>query len=213
MMAGITRRWTKKSLVVLVVVLGVASYIFAAIWTQPLARGNDEQFTGIPGHNPANQKVDITGVSRDTLIWPYVDGGVTTLVTSLTNNGPVGLTVTGIETNGRWPAWGGLFTLTEARAAVLANPGQCFELDEPATSSARDFRPIYLAPGHQGAVAARLLMSNCEYNSSDQYTDIEYIRVDYAVLGFRHVQKVGVGPYWIKSPETCPRPGPARPAG
>src|SRR5260370_19897680 len=106
MMAGITRRWTKKSLVVLVVVLGVASYILASIWTQPLARGNDEQFTGIPGHNPANQKVDITGVSRDTLIWPYVDGGVR---------------------------------------------GQCCELDEPATWSARDFRPIYLAPGHQGA--------------------------------------------------------------
>src|SRR5260370_1423172 len=150
MMAGITRRWTKKSLVVLVVVLGVASYIFAAIWTQPLARGNDEQFTGIPGHNPANQTVDITGVSRDTLIWPYVDGGVTTLVTSLTNNGPVGLTVTGIETNGRWPAWGGLFTLTEARAAVLANPGQCCELEQPATWSARDQRPAS-APGRHGS--------------------------------------------------------------
>src|SRR5260370_7148400 len=122
MMAGITRRWTKKSLVVLAVVLGVASYIFAAIWTQPLARGSDEQFTGIPGHNPANQKVDITGVSRDTLIWPYVDGGVTTLVTSLTNNGPVGLTVTGIETNRRCPASGGFLTLPHTPPPPAANP-------------------------------------------------------------------------------------------
>ena len=49
-------------------------------------------------------------------------------------------------------------------------------------------------------------MSNCEYHSSGQYTAVEYIRVDYAVLGFQHVQKVDVGPYWIKSPDTCPRP-------
>ena len=58
----------------------------------------------------------------------------------------------------------------------------------------------------KGAVAAHILMSNCEYHSSGQYTAVEYIRVDYAVLGFQHVQKVDVGPCWIKSPVTCPRP-------
>jgi len=212
MMVGLRSRWTRNRLVVVAAFIGVAAYVFVAIYVQPVARGNDEEFTGVPGHNPTNETIAIAGVARDTLIWPYVDGGVTTLVTSLINNGPVGLTVTGVETNGRWPAWGGLFTLTDARAAVLANPGQCCELDQSATWSARDFRPIYLSPGHQGAVAAHILMSNCEYNSSGQYTAVEYIRVDYAVLGFQHVQKVGVGPYWIKSPDTCPRPGPARPA-
>jgi len=213
MMAGLARRWTRKKLVVAAAFIAVAAYVLVAIYMQPVARGNDEEFTGIPGHNPANETIDIAGVSRDTLVWPYVDGGVTTLVTSVVNKGPVGLTITGVETNGRWPAWGGLFTLTEARAAVLANPGQCCELDQSATWSARDFRPIYLAPGHQAAVAAHILMSNCEYNGSGQYTAVEFIRVDYAVLGFQHIQEVGVGPYWIKSPDTCPRSGPARPAG
>jgi hypothetical protein len=212
MMAGPRSRWIRNRLVVVAAFIGLTAYVVVAIYMQPVARGNDEEFTGVPGHNPTNETIAIAGVARDMLIWPYVDGGVTTLVTSLVNNGPVGLSVTGIETNGRWPAWGGLFTLTGARAAVLANPGQCCELDQSATWSARDFRPIYLSPGHQGAVAAHILMSNCEYNSSGQYTAVEYIRVDYAVLGFQHVQKVGVGPYWIKSPDTCPRSGPARPA-
>jgi hypothetical protein len=212
MLAGLRTRWTRNRLVAAAAFIAVAAYVFVAIYMQPVARGSDEMYTGIPGHNPTNEAIQL-GTTQSTLVWPYVDGGVTTLVTSLVNNGPVGLTITGVETNGRPPAWVGLFTLTEARAALLANPGQCCELDEAATWSARDFRPIYLAPGHQGAVAAHILMSNCEFNSSGQYTAIEYIRVDYTVLGFHHVQEVGVGPYWIKSPDTCPRAGPARPAG
>ena len=213
-MVGIRSRWTRKRLAVLAVFVGVAAYVFVAIWMQPVALGSNATFTGIPGHNPTKEAgVGGPGLTQQELVWPYVDGGVTTLVTSVVNNGPVGLIITGVETNGRWPAWGGLFTLTEARAAVLANPGQCCELDQSATWSARDFRPIYLAPGHQAAVAAHILMSNCEYNGSGQYTAVEFIRVDYAVLGFQHIQEVGVGPYWIKSPDTCPRSGPARPAG
>ncbi len=211
MMAGVTGRWTRKRLAALAAFVAVAAYVFVAIYMQPLASGGNESFTGLPGHNPTNEPIDIGGVTQETLLWPYVDGGVTTLVTSVVNNGPVGLTITGVETNGRWPAWGGLFTLTDARAAVLAKPGRCCELDQSATWSARDFRPIYVDPGHQGVVAAHIVMSNCEYNGSGQYTAVEYIRVDYVVLGFHHVQKVGVGPYWIKSPDTCPRPGPARP--
>ena len=212
-MVGIRSRWTRKRLAVLAVFVGVAAYVFVAIWMQPVALGSNATFTGIPGHNPTKEAgVGGPGLTQQELVWPYVDGGVVTLVTSLANRGPVGLTITGVGTDGRWPAWGGLFTLTEARAAVLANPGQCCELDQSATWSARDFRPIYLAPGHQAAVAAHILMSNCEYNGSGQYTAVEFIRVDYAVLGFQHIQEVGVGPYWIKSPDTCPRSGPARPA-
>lgn len=213
-MARITSRWTGKRLAALAVFVGVAAYVFVAIWMQPVASSSSETFTGIPGHNPTNEAVDVGGgVTQQEVLWPYVDGGVATLVTSLTNSGPVGLTITGVETNGHPPRWAGLFTLTDARPATLANPGQCCELNESATWSAHNFRPIYLAPGGQAAVAAHILMSNCEYNSSGQYTAIEYIRVDYAVLGFQHVQKVGVGPYWMKSPDTCPRSGPARPAG
>jgi hypothetical protein len=212
MMAGARSRWTSKRIAAFAAFIAVVAYIVVAILMQPAASSSDESFAGIPGHNPTPESIAIAGVTRESLVWPYVDGGVATLVTSIANTGPVGLTITGVETNGRWPAWSGLFTLTDARAAVLANSGQCCELDETATWSARDFRPIYVAPGHEGAVAAHILMSNCEYNSSGQYTAVEYIRVDYAVLGFQHVQKVGVGPYWIKSPDTCPRPGPARPA-
>ncbi len=211
MMAGLARRWTRKRLAVLAAFVAVAAFVFVAIWMQPAASGSSEVFTGIPGHNPTNEAVNTgVGVTQDILVWPYVDGGVITLVTSITNRGPVGLTITGVETNGRPPDWTGLFALTDARPAVLANPGQCCELNESATWSARDFRPIYIAPGDEGVVAVHILMSNCEYNSSGQYTAIEYIRVAYVVLGFQHVQKVGVGPYWMKSPDACPRSGPAR---
>lgn len=212
MMASITSRWTRTRLAWLAAFVAVAAYVLVAIWMQPAAPGSNETYTGIPGHNPAEQTIEIGGVTQQRLVWPYVDGGVTTLVTSIANRGPVGLTIVGVETSGRPPQWLGLFTLTEARTAVLA-ASQCCELNESATWSARDFRPIYVDPGHEGVVAAHILMSNCEYNDSGQYTAIEYIRVDYVVLGFHHVQEVGVGPYWMKSPDTCPRSGPARPAG
>jgi hypothetical protein len=207
MMTALARRWTRKRLVVLAAFVAVAAYVLVAIWIQPAASGSNEAFTGIPGHSPTKEAVDIgVGVTQETLVWPYVDGGVITLVTSIANRGPVGLTITGVETNGRPPDWAGLFTLTDARAAVLANPGQCCELNESATWSARDFRPIYVDPGHEGVVAAHILMSNCEYNRGGGWVAIAYIHVDYTVLGFHHVQEVGVGPYWMKSPGTCPRP-------
>jgi hypothetical protein len=91
------------------------------------------------------------------------------------------------------------------RAAVLANPGQCCELNESATWSAHDFRPIYVDPGHEGVVALHILMSNCEYNGQ-QISGLARINVAYSVLGFQHWQKVDVGEYLIKTPDTCPRP-------
>lgn len=182
------------------------------MYMQPVGSGNDETFTGIPGHNPTKEVVG-PFLGSAALVWPYVDGGVTTLVTSLANNGLVGLTITDVETNGGRPSWGGLYAVKEARAAVLVSPGQCCQLDESATWSAHGFRPMYIDPGRQGVVALHILISNCEFNSPGQYVGLASITVDYTVLGFQHSQKVGVGPYWFKSPDTCPRSGPARAAG
>src|SRR5712691_11651798 len=123
-MTRITSRWTRKRLAALVVFVGVALYVFVAVWMQPVASGNSATLTGIAGHNPTNKAVYIGGgLTPQEMVWPYVDGGVATLVTSITNSGPVGLTITGVETNGRPPQWAGVFTLPDARAATLANPG------------------------------------------------------------------------------------------
>ncbi|HWO46335.1 MAG TPA: hypothetical protein VNO87_12285 [Methylomirabilota bacterium] len=212
-MVGIRSRWTRKRLAVLAVFVGVAAYVFVAIWMQPVALGSNATFTGIPGHNPTKEAaVGGLGLTQQELVWPYVDGGVVTLVTSLANRGPVGLTITGVGTDPPCPRWCGLYSIKTTRAAVLANPGRCCELNESATWSARDFRPIYVDPGHEGVVALHILMTNCEYNGQ-QISGLARINVAYSVLGFQHWQKVDVGEYLIKTPDTCPRSGPARPAG
>jgi len=213
MMARITSRWTRKRLAALAIFVGVAAYVFVAIWMQPVAFGNNATFTGIPGHNPTKEAVAVgAGVTQQELVWPYVDGGVITLVTSLANRGPVGLTITGVGTDPPCPDWCGLYSIKATRPAVLANPGRCCELNESATWSARDFRPIYVDPGHEGVVALHILMSNCEYNSP-QISSLAPINVAYSVLGFQHFQKVDVGQYLTQRGDKCPRSGPAGPAG
>ena len=205
-MVGIRSRWTRKRLAVLAVFVGVAAYVFVAIWMQPVALGSNATFTGIPGHNPTKEAgVGGPGLTQQELVWPYVDGGVVTLVTSLANRGPVGLTITGVETDPPCPRWCGLYSIKATRAAVLANPGRCCELNESATWSAHDFRPIYVDPGHEGVVALHILMTNCEYNGA-QISGLARINVAYSVLGFQHWQKVDVGEYLIKTPDKCPRP-------
>lgn len=204
MMARITSRWTGKRLALLAVFVGVAAYVFVAIWMQPVALGSNATFTGIPGHNPTKEAV-AGSFTQQELVWPYVDGGVITLVTSLANRGPVGLTITSVGTDPPCPNWCGLFSIKATRAAVLANPGRCCELNESKTWSARDFHPIYVDPGHEGVVALHILMTNCEYNGA-QISGLAPINVAYSVLGFQHWQKVDVGQYLIKTPDTCPRP-------
>ena len=211
-MVGIRSRWTRKRLAVLAVFVGVAAYVFVAIWMQPVALGSNATFTGIPGHNPTKEAMVVgAGLNQQELVWPYVDGGVITLVTSLANRGPVGLTITGVGTDPPCPNWCGLYSIKATRAAVLASPGRCCELNESKTWSARDFRPIYVDPGHEGVVALHIVMTNCEYNSP-QISSLARINVAYAVLGFQHWQKVNVGEYLIQRGDKCPRSGPAGPA-
>jgi hypothetical protein len=140
----------------------------------------------------------------------YVDGATATLVKAVINNGAIGVTVTGVESS---PAvrWAGLYTVKDSRTAVTVSPGSCCTINDSATWSAKEFRPLTLNPGQQGAVAVHLLESNCEFNSGGQYVILDSIRVHYSVLGFAHIQDVGIGPYWFKSPEACPRSGFARP--
>src|SRR5258706_13753066 len=118
MMAGLARRWTRKRLAVLAVFVAVAAFVFVAIWMQPAASGSNAVFTGVPGHNPTNEAVNTgVGVTQDILVWPYVDGGVITLITSIANRGPVGFTITGGENNGRPPDLTGVFAPTANPAA------------------------------------------------------------------------------------------------
>ena len=38
------------------------------------------------------------------------------------------------------------------------------------------------------------------------YEVIDSVQVHYTELGFPHLQTISVGPYWFRSPDTCPRP-------
>jgi hypothetical protein len=67
-------------------------------------------------------------------------------------------------------------------------------------------------PSKEGVVAIHLLMSHCENNGpGGGYAVIDSIVIQYSVLGFPREQAVEVGPYYFRSPDTCPRSGPARP--
>src|SRR5260370_8849224 len=88
-MVGIRSRWTRKRLAVLAAFVGVAAYVFVAIWMQPVALGSNATFTGIPGHNPTNEAgVGGPGLTQQELVWPYVDGGGVTCGTPPAHTGP-----------------------------------------------------------------------------------------------------------------------------
>jgi hypothetical protein len=196
----------------------VASYGFLAIFSQPLGGGGREGFTRAAGQTLVADPGLNLGPILDgpaPIFVSYVDGGLATLVKSVSNDGPVALTITGVETSGPDKAGGlALVTVKEAQAGMAVDPGSCCEINDPATwaASSHDFRPIHVDPGRQGVIAVHLLMSNCEDTGAGGFLIFDSIKVDYTVLGFPHVQAIGVGPYWFQSPDTCPRSGPARPA-
>jgi hypothetical protein len=220
-MGGVVRFWRLQSasqqaqLAILLGVIGVlGAYALLAIFPQPVAADGAEAFTGVRGQkpfaDPQAQSLSLDSHGPPVLVWGYVDHGVNTLVKSVVNTGPIPLTITGVENNDL-PGWAALITIKDDRAAVTVGRFPCCEIDPAATWSAHDFRPISVAPGHHAVVAVHMVMGNCEYNNGG-FEIIDSIKVHYTVLGFPHVQAVGVGPYWFRTPDTCPRTGPARPA-
>jgi hypothetical protein len=213
MVVGVTRRRRLQLAVVAGLAILLAGYAFLAIFVQPVAAGSDATLIGLPGQDtlflPPTQPA--LNEHPPALVLGYVDYGVDTLVQSLANTGPIPIRITGVETD-HLPGWAGLVTIQGARPAVNFGQPPCCQLDQAATWSARRFLPITVNPGQQGAIAVRLLLSHCEDNGPGMYAIIDSIKVDYTILGFPHVARVAVGPYWFASPATCPRSGPARPA-
>ena len=192
----------------------VAVYAGLAIFSQPVASGNSEALDRPPGQtvtsNPGAVSAAFFNAQPALLVLSYVDGATDTLVKTIVNRGTVAVTVTGVEDSR--PDWAGLVSIRGASASPISGPDGCCTSDEIAAASASEFHPLTLAPAQYGAIFVHIKMANCEYNSAGQYVVIDSIPVQYTVLGFQHVQEIGVGPYWYKSPDTCPRSGPARPA-
>jgi len=206
-LAMISRRtWIAMAAAVLL----VAVYGYFAVYLQPLSPA-DEQI------NPATGEARIPSSAIDFgphLYTPlaaltYVDGANATLIEDLYNDGPIAFTVTGVETSPDY--WAGLVSVKDPRAALMAGPWPCCEINDAATFSAPSFRPFQLSPGHLGAIAVHLFMSHCEDNGPGGYEIFDHITVFYSVLGFPHSEDVPVGPYWFQSPDSCPRSGTARP--
>lgn len=208
----------------------VALYMYFAAYLQPLAAGPDETLYRAPGqatvNDPAMSSVIGNAESgRTPLLLSYVDGAQSSLVKTFYNDGPTPITITGVETS---PAYltGALVTIREAQPAAIAGPPPCSldavergsaslgycQLNEAATWTAGGFRPIDVRPHQVGVVAVHLLMSHCEDNGpGGGYASIDSIVVHYTLLGLPRDQAVDVGPYYFRSPDTCPRSGPARP--
>jgi hypothetical protein len=207
----------------------VAVYVYFAAYVQPLGAGSDEALYRAPGQTTVNDPamssvIDNVDPSRAPLLLSYVDGAEASLVKTLYNDGPVSITITGVETS---PAslTGALVTLKEAQPAAIGGPPPCSldavelgaatlgycQLNEAATWTGGNFRPIEVSSHKVGIVAIHLMMSHCEDNGPGGYAVIDSIQVHFSVLGLPHDQTVDVGPYFFQSPSSCPRSGPARP--
>jgi hypothetical protein len=201
-------RWVAGALAIAL----IAVYVVLAVFSQPLS-SDAEQLNRAPGQTTLVEDPIMAETNPPDALPPvllsYVDGGESTLVKAIYNDGQTPFTITGVETSPSY--WLGLVTLKDPRAAVMVGPGPCCELNDAATWSAPDFRSIQVNPKGWGVIALHLLMSNCEDNGPGGYEIIDTIKVDYSVLGFPRTEDVSVGPYWFQSPDTCPRSGPARP--
>src|SRR5260370_24701169 len=88
-MVAIRSRWTRKRLAVLAVFVGVAAYVFVAIWMQPVALGSNATFTGIPGHNPTKEAgVGGPGPTQKKMGWPHVHRGGGPIADRPSHTGP-----------------------------------------------------------------------------------------------------------------------------
>jgi hypothetical protein len=222
-------RLSRNRLIVLAVAAALAAvYVYFAAYLQPLATGPDETIYQAPGQTILTNNFPPYYPGADQraplLLLSYVDGAEASLVKTLYNDGPIPITITGVEISPFYLT-GALVTLKEAQPAAIAGPAPCSlvaveqgaalldtcRLNEAATWTGGDFRPIQVNPGKVGVVAVHLLTSHCEDNGPGGYEIIDSIVVDYSLLGLPHHQAVDVGPYWFQSPDTCPRSGPARP--
>ena len=208
----------------------VALYVYFAAYLQPLAAGPDETLYRAPGQATVNDPamasvIDNAAPGHTPILLSYVDGAESSLVKTLYNDGPTPITITGVETSPSYLT-GALVTIKEAQPAAIAGPPPCSldavehgaaslsycQLNEAATWVAGGFRPIDVSPHQVGVVAVHILMSHCEDNSpGDAYASIDSIVVHYTLLGVPRDQAVDVGPYYFRSPDTCPRSGPATP--
>jgi hypothetical protein len=189
----------------LAVALLLTAYAFVAIVAQPLTGAEEVADRGLAtlAGNP--------GDSTEYRLFDYADGGTFTVTRWLSNSGPVGLTITGVDVAPDY--WVGLIGVKDARQAVPVVPGKCCAIDEAATWTAPGFRPLHLNPGQWGGVSVRYLMSHCEDSGPGGTLSFAAVGIRYNILGYpRDVQIPWSAPIAVTSPETCPRTGPARPS-
>jgi len=189
-------------------VVAVTAYGLLAVLPQPLVAGAEGLVkpagqSQITDPDVLHQLGGESGPAPTVLT--YVDRQPDIVVKQIYNSGAVPLTVTGVQTTLR-DGWVGLITIENARAAIIAGPEPCCNLDVAATYSKHDFQAVTIKPGGWGVIAFQILMSNCEHSSSGAYAGVDPVNVTYNMLGFPHVQPVAVGPYWIQTPSRCPRP-------
>ena len=187
----------------------VAGYGLVAVRSEPLAAGPDGAFLPAPGQaavtDPAVVQQLSFGESTPRGIYTPMIGASAVLVQSLTNDGQVPLTVTGIEPS---DLLGSLLQVKDPRVAVMSAPEKCCDLNSQATWSASGFRPVTVAPGATTYVAVHVLMTNCQLNrGSERIESIKALTVDYSVLGFPHTTQIDVDGYWIEGPPTAPTEG------
>ena len=161
----------------------VAGYGLVAVRSEPLAAGPDGAFLPAPGQaavtDPAVVQQLSFGESTPRGIYTPMIGASAVLVQSLTNDGQVPLTVTGIEPS---DLLGSLLQVKDPRVAVMSAPEKCCDLNSQATWSASGFRPVTVAPGATTYVAVHVLMTNCQLNrGSERIESIKALTVDYSV--------------------------------
>ena len=193
------RRWA-WGLVIGVLLIVVGALIGRAVYLdqyEPLAIGGSGS-SGLYG-NP--EKEDVDGTVR---AYTYHEGGIIPLSLWISNEGPLGVAVTGIERNS--PGWRGLVSLVGARLGDERRP-----LD---LESSRPFSSFSLSPDDSRLVQVLFRMGNCRHNEYGGAMHVTSVRVKFTVLGVQRSQDLPLSEgIWVDAPRPEDCPAGSSPAG
>lgn len=183
------RRWILLALLVLVTGLIAGGSAYLGNY-QPLRIGS------FSGSGTFATPVVTDDPERPARGYRYHEGGATTFTMWLSNEGPLGVTITGVDRTEKDAS--GLLRVSGARLA--------FERVPLNYAAAAPFHAFSLGPGGSSrGIAVEVTFGNCERFSPNTYSVLVAVRIRYRVLGIPHAAWIDLPEgLAVRSPGSCP---------
>jgi hypothetical protein len=176
------RFWT--TLVITILVLGGLVFLSRL---EPISTGNYGLGVNPPGQALGQIFPPGNGPSFELNRVPFRQGQSLTWGYSIINDGPIGITVTGVD--GIYPDWAGPLKVTE----VLVGTEVDIRHVSISPGLYERFRPFSLAPGQQRMILFHGLMTNCARLGPGERSTYTGQDVHFRVLGIARTQ-------WLPTP-------------